>query len=295
MKKLSRTLLLCSIFIINVLNPVIIDAQEASANTITSSGSVVSLENDTQPSAPQTYEAYWNMETNTLYDFTKGGWGGTLQHKPPSSVLSDVTLGENKWIRSEIVDPAVSYTGTRVTRAQALRWADNENKQRLDEYTDVYAGVRIYLPPDFDVPDDTSSNHWCLIYQLHEQGGDGIFMGLLVNRDGTFKIGHSKVIDGRLTGYTIATGIPGIYGRSFTVITHVRATQNGVVEVWIDGVKVAEDFGDHRASDEGAKPGPFLSVGLYQNVNSNSKYMLFRDAVVASSYQDVALYLSEAY
>jgi len=231
----------------------------------------------------------WYMEDNALNDFTKGG---DLQYNSPYSVLSEVTQSGSDWIQSEIVDPTRSYTGASVTRAQALRWADNENEQRLDDYTDVYSGVRIYLPSDFDVPDDPSSNHWCLIYQLHEQGGDGIFMALLVNRDGTFKIGHSKVEDGRLVGYTIADDIPGIYGRSFTVIAHVRSTVDGIVEVWIDGVKVAQDVGDHSASDPGAKPGPFFSVGLYQNVDSNSKYMLFRDGVMASTYQDIETYLS---
>lgn len=211
-------------------------------------------------------------------DWTKGG--GTVRTTPGYSKLSYVDFNGETWVKAKVIDD--SYP--KRLRAQLSRWGD------VGQQADAWYGWTFYVPSSFRTK---SFHNWCNIGSLHE-GGYGGFYSFHIMPDGMIQIRQRKERpygSGNFESLHHDTGIPVPRDRAFTVIVHLRATVDGVLDVWLDGTRILHLKGDQRAGSDSTRVGPSILTGVSQGPGNGEHYILFKDVVCATTREKVETWL----
>jgi hypothetical protein len=291
--------LMLFIIILPLLTSILFPSVLSSINVqIHTSGTVMS--------SPVQGKVLWSTRhENGLDDWFVCGWGGQEGSTPPYSDVTVEQVNGKWWAKADIVDPTYAsdpHTSYKV-RAEVARWGNGDcSSKYVEQYDDLYYGVRILLPNNFAItPDGAHTLYGACLVQLKEGQSWG-FM-LRYNIDPEYLYVRFRRYDYDTHQYyedeygRDGSGLaPVVKGQPFTLVVHIRSTEDGVFEMWLDGTPLLIDHNDYRIGPNDAGIGRisrFIQCGLYVNaLFNNPVHMYFTDTVVATELQSVLSFLN---
>lgn len=242
---------------------------------------------------------------NGLNDWFVGGWGGQEGSTPPYSDVTVEQVNGKWWGKSDIMDPTYPsdpHTDYKV-RAEVSRWGNLDGSGKyVEQYDDLYYGIRILLPSDFTItPDGDHSLYGACLVQLKEGQSWGFMLRYHI--DPEYLYVRFRRYDYDTNQYYEdeygrgGSGLaPVVKGQPFTLVVHIRSTEDGVFRMWLDDALLITDHNDYRIGPDDAGIGRisrFIQCGLYVNaVFRNPVHMYFTDVVVATSLDAVTTFIS---
>ena len=227
-------------------------------------------------------EIYWkgDAEEGNFYDWRDAGigYGGSAQFDLPDSKVKIVTRRVFKGtyaVKCKVMNAGGEQPNS--NRAQVRR---REPMQNLEE---AYYGAALYLSPNFG-----GGSHQIIMGFKHVDPAKGNFCNLQVDGRGYLRIQrkHDPDAEGPDRIQTLwRDEVPAPVGKWFTAVFYLRATKDGKIKCWKNGVLVFRINGDFRSMESQA-PGPNFYAGLYEDpAITKDQYVLVDEMICASTYQ----------